>query len=46
MPTISMNLDEVEALVELLGDTRDAKLEALYGRLVEAEAEALGPVVG
>jgi hypothetical protein len=43
---IELKLDavEVQALVELLGDQHDAVLEGIFGRIVEAEAVALGPV--
>ena len=40
-----MNPDEVETLIELLGDTSDARLEPLYARLIEAQIDAAeGPV--
>jgi hypothetical protein len=42
MVELVLNADEVQALVELLGDASDSKLEAIYSRLVAAELEGAG----
>jgi len=41
---VELSGEEVRALVELLGDQHDPRLEAVYGKLVEAEAQAGGEV--
>jgi hypothetical protein len=49
MVMVRLTLEEVQALVELLGDQHDETLEAVYARLIEAEgpriAEGGGCVV-